>query len=128
MRVKCNKIISPATKEDLGHESPWLKKGSEYSVLAMNWSSKFGMKILIQSEHDNEPCFVDLTGFEIVSQKMPSSWITLTREFGDQILINMLPKSWAYDDFFDEIENENSQAIALFNKEAELIYKEAGKV
>lgn len=124
MRVKCNRIISPATQEDLGDESPWLKKGNEYIVLAMSWSSKFGMEILIQSEHYNEPCFVDLRGFEIISQKIPISWVTITKEFGDQLIINMLPKSWVYDDFFDELEDEKLEAVKLFNKEAELIYQD----
>ena len=129
MRIKCNKIISPTTKEDLGDISPWLKRGHEYTVLAMNWSSKFGMKVFIQSEHYNEPCFVDLEGFEILSQKIPSSWITTTREFGDQLLVTMLPKSWtAYTNFFEELEDEKKEAVALFNEAVELIYREEGKV
>lgn len=125
MRVKCNRIISPTTKKDLGEESPWLKKGNEYIVLAMNWSSKFGMQIFIQSEHYNEPFFVDLEGFEILSQKLPASWITTTQQFGDQFLIHILPASWsAYKNFFEDLEDERPEAVALFNKEAALIYEE----
>ncbi len=81
MRVKCCRIISHTTKEDLGEQSPWLKKGKEYLVLAMAWSSKFGMQIYIQTEQYNEPRFIDLDGFEIVSQKIPSTWITTTQKF-----------------------------------------------
>src|SRR3990167_1477974 len=102
MRIKCNKIISPTTKEDLGSSSLWLKRDSEYIVLAINWSSKFGIKVLIQSENHNEPCFVDLLGFEILNQYIPKSWVTTIKQFGDQLLVTMLPSSWkAYDNFFE---------------------------
>jgi hypothetical protein len=126
VRVKCNKIISHTTKEDLGEQSPWLKKGKEYLVLAMAWSSKFGMQIYIQTEEYNEPRFIDLDGFEIVSQKIPSSWITTTQQFGDQTLVFMFPKSWTSDSFFEEIDDEKSEAVKLFNKEVEQMYREEG--
>jgi len=126
MLVKCNKIISHTTNEDLGDDSPWLKKEKEYLVLAMSWSSKFGMQIYIQTEEYNEPAFIRLEGFEIISQKIPSSWITTTQSFGDQLLVHMLPQSWSYESFFEEIENEKSETIALFNQEVEKMYREEG--
>jgi hypothetical protein len=128
MRVKCNKIISRATKKDLGDKSPWLTKDKEYLVLAMSWSSKFGMDVCIQTEQYNEPAFIRLEGFEIVSQKIPSSWVTTTQQFGDQTLVYMLPKSWNYETFFEEIEDEKSEAVALFNKEVEQICREEGLI
>lgn len=37
----------------------------------------------------------------------------------------MLPKSWSMNkNFFEDLENEKAEAVALFNKEVELIYKE----
>ena len=125
MKVKCAKIISPTTKKDLGEHSPWLKRGKEYIVLALNWSSKFGMQIFIQTEQYNEPRFIFLDGFEIISQKIPVSWSTKTQEFGNQYIMTMQPQSWlSFNNFFDELDDENPEAVALFNKEAELIYKE----
>ena len=124
MRVKCNQVISPITKENLGDESPWLKKNKDYLVLAMSWSSKFGMQIYIQTEQCNEPSFIRLEGFEIISQEIPSSWVTITQQFGDQVLVHMLPKNWNYETFFDEIENEKPEAVELFNKEVEQMYRE----
>jgi hypothetical protein len=126
MRVKCNKIISRVTKKDLGDKSPWLKKDKEYLVLAMSWSSKFGMEIYIQTEQYNEPAFIRLEGFEITSQKIPASWITVTQQFGDQTLVHMLPKSWNYETFFEGIEDEKPEAVALFNKEVEQMYRDEG--
>lgn len=127
MKVKCAKIISPTTKKDLGEQSPWLKRGKEYIVLAMNWSSKFGMQIFIQTEQYNEPRFIFLEGFEVISQKMPASWITTTQEFGDQLIVTMQPKSWlSFNNFFDELDEEKPEAVALFNKEVEQMYREEG--
>lgn len=73
MRVKCNKILSPDTKKDLGSKNPWLMVGNEYIILAMRVSSKNGVEIYIQSEHYKEPFFVDLDGFEMISQSIPIS-------------------------------------------------------
>ena len=124
MLIKCHRIISPATKEDLGEKSPWLQKNKEYVVLALNISNKFGIQACIQTEHHNEPACFDLDGFEVVSQHLPSNWITQVKEVDDQTIIEMLPKNWAYQGFFEELENENLDSIAIFNKEAELIYNE----
>lgn len=128
MLIKCTKIISPVTKEDLGEKSPWLTKGKEYVVLALNVSSKCGMEVCIQTDHYNEPRYITLNGFEIISQTIPKNWVTVSKKIDDETFIDMLPQSWAYEGFFNELEDENHQAIALFNKEAELIYREEGKV
>jgi hypothetical protein len=124
MLIKCNKIISHVTKKDLGDASPWLKKGKEYIVLALNISGKGGIEVCIQTEHYNEPYFILLNGFEILSQQIPSSWITIIKDIYDEKIITMLPKSWAYDDFFIDLEDEKPEALILFNQEAELIYRE----
>jgi|688.fasta_scaffold592465_2 hypothetical protein len=128
MLIKCIKIISPVTKEDLGDKSPWLIKGKEYVVLALNISSKCGIIVCLQTEHYNEPAYFSLNGFEIISQYMPTNWITLTKQIDDETFIDILPQSWSYNGFFIDLEDENYQAIKLFNKEAELIYREEGKI
>lgn len=113
------------TKKDLGSKSPWLTVGNEYIILAMNVSSKNGVEIYIQLEHYKEPFFVDLDGFEMISQSIPTSWVTIIEQREDQTLISMLPKSWSTNKrFFEDLEDEKAEAVALFNKEAELIYKE----
>jgi len=35
-----------------------------------------------------------------------------------------MPKSWVYDSFLEDIDDEEPKTIALFIKEVELIYKE----
>ena len=128
MLVKCNKIISSITKEDLGDQSPWLKRGKEYVVFLLNISSKSGMEVCIQTEHHNELGFFSLNGFEIISRKIPSSWVTTIQDIGDEKIITMLPKSWEYDSFFEDVDDEKPAAVALFNKEAEIMYREEGLI
>ena len=93
----------------------------------MNISSKCGIEVCIQTDHYNEPRYITLNGFEIVSQHIPKSWITLIKQIDDEKFIDMLPQSWADDSFFNDLEDEDHQAIALFNKEAALIYHEENK-
>ncbi|EDP46294.1 hypothetical protein [Rickettsiella grylli] len=124
MIVKCNKIISPVTKEDLGDKSLWLVKGNKYVILALDWSSKDGIEAYIQTEHYKEPRFISLNGFEFISQMIPSSWAIKIQELGDEKIITMLPASWSHDGFFEDVENQELKAIELFNKEVEQIYRE----
>jgi hypothetical protein len=128
MIVKCNKIISFVTKENLGDKSPWLVKGNEYVILALDWSSKGGIEAYIQTEHYKEPRFISLNGFEFISQTIPSSWVTKIQDLGDEKIVTMLPASWSYDGFFEDVENQKLKAIELFNKEVEQIYREEGMI
>lgn len=120
MKVRCRKIISSTTEEDLGNTSPWLSIDKEYIVLAIEVSLQSGISILIQTDHYNEPVFIALQGFEIMSQHIPSNWITHIN--GD--IVAILPKSWLYNSFFEDLEDQEAKAMELFKKESELIYNE----
>ncbi len=126
MKVLCRKAISRTTKEDLGETSPWLQLGKEYVVLALNYEEKSGFDIYIQTEDHYEPRFMSLCGFEVLNQNIPSSWVTIIDEVYGRKVITMLPASWNYDDFFEDMEDQKPEAIALFNKEAEMMYREEG--
>lgn len=127
MKVLCRKIISP-TGKDLGESSPWLKVGNEYVVFAMLIAEDSGIQIYIQTEHYNEPHFSSLIGFEFINQNIPSSWITVFRESNGRKVMTMLPASWNYDNFFEDMEDQNPKAIELFNMEVKEIYHEEGMI
>lgn len=124
MRVICRRIISQTTGEDMGSSSPWLKLDKEYVVLALSCGENIGIHIYIQTENFNDPYFVGIQGFEFVNQHIPSSWITVASESYGRKVLTMLPASWNYDDFFEDMNDQKPEAIKLFNKEAELIYRE----
>ena len=58
MRVVCRKIINATMGVDMGESNPWLKKGKEYVVLALNFCEGSGIDIYIQTEDYNEPRFI----------------------------------------------------------------------
>lgn len=125
MKVLCRKIISPSGK-DLGDNSPWLKLGKEYVVLAIVLAENSSMQIYIQTEDDHEPHFFSLPGFEFINQNIPALWITKIVEVHGRKVMSMLPASWNYESFFEDMENQDLKAIDLFNKEVEQMYREEG--
>ena len=125
MKLKCRKIFSP-TGKDLGDSSPWFRVNNEYIVLAMVFVEKSGLQVYTQTEHYDEPHFTDLVGFEFINQKLPSTWITTWHESHERKVMTMLPASWNYESFFEDMENQDPKAIELFNKEVEQIYREEG--
>ena len=127
MKIKCNKIISP-TGKNLGDDSPWIKLNNEYVVLAMTFTEQSGIYVYIQTEHYDEPHFTSLIGFEFLNQKIPSSWITVFKETRGRKSMTLLPESWNYGSFFEDIGNEDPKAVELFNQEVEKIYREEGLI
>jgi hypothetical protein len=128
MKVLCKKIISAITKEELTEQNPlWIPrliKGNEYTVLALSYCEGSGLQIYIQTEDNGEPGFFDLDGFEFLNQKIPMSWVTVFSESYGRKVMTILPSSWNYESFFEDIENEDPKAVELFNKEVEQIYRE----
>ena len=129
MIIKCNNVLSPATKENLGEKSPWLKKNQKYIALAMEYVEWGGWSVYLITDHHDEPGFFSMDGFEVISQKIPSSWITTVEEIPEadgKKVITMLPASWNYPSFFEDIEDQDPRAIELYNKEVEIMYREEG--
>jgi hypothetical protein len=122
MIVKCRRLISYMTKEELDFCS-WLTLDKEYVVLELEVDPKSGINIIIHTDDDNEPGRTYLDGFEIVSQHMPSNWAPKMDENG---IYYLMPKSWMYEEFFEEVEDEKPHAVELFKKEATIIYQEEG--
>ena len=127
MRVKCNRLISQTTLQEL-ENSPWVTLDKKYLVLALVIGPRVGISIYINTEHYNEPGFFSITGFEMISQNIPSSWTTVVENINGDKVITMLPRSWNYETFFEEVEDGNLKAVELFNHEAEKMYREEGLV
>ncbi len=124
MKVLCKKIFNSTTGEDMGSEDGWRKVGKEYTVLSMSYVKHEGIYISFQTENHGDPSLFHLRGFEFVSDYIPSSWVTGVEEFEGSTYVSMLPESWKYSSFFDDVENEEPHAMKLFKEEAEKIYRE----
>ena len=110
------------TYEDLGDSSPWLTIGKSYVVLAVKFTLKAGVFVLIHSDNYGVPIFINLLGFEVESKLIPPSWDTVNY-YGD---IYMMPKSWMYEAFLDEVEERVPEAIDLFYLEAKKMNQQEG--
>ncbi len=120
MIIKCNKLISATTKEEM-IVSPWVTLGKKYIVLGLQINKHRGVMALIKSDHHNQPIFVDLDGFEIVSQQMSKNWVV---KVVDNFYHYLLPKNWSYEDFLGDLEDEKPKAMKLFQEETEIMYQE----
>jgi hypothetical protein len=122
MIIKCVKFVSETTKKELS-SSPWLTINKKYVVLTVKVKPSKGISVIIYSDHYGEPIFSSLDGFEIISQHIPSNWAPKMDENG---IYYLMPKSWMYEEFFEEVEDEKPHAVELFKKEATIIYQEEG--
>lgn len=124
MIIQCKKYISQTSKEKLDN-LPWLAKDKYYIALALVFKSDMGLGVFIQPEGSRDPCLVYLDGFEIITQTLPKNWVTTTeRVFENYDEIIMLPESWNYPGFFEDLDDHEPKAVELFIKEATKIYNE----
>lgn len=107
MKVKCVKIINPATGCDLGSRSPWLTVGDVYTVLALTMEAGIITRVLLESNENAEPKDFYFNQFEVIDDSAPKSWVARTGgtdiEFhGPEILLE--------DDFWERFDDGDERA------------------
>jgi hypothetical protein len=112
MKVRCS-IITDA----LGNpstSSPWLTIGKTYHVLAVELDSH--NRWLLRLVGDCEPGvgLFPLTQFEIVSAKVPDTWV-LSWNRGSQFELS--PASWLARNFWDRYFDHDDDASRVFDYE-----------
>lgn len=113
MKVKCLKILSPATGKDLGEKSTWLTAGKEYVVLALTLEFDEIVKVLIESDEGSLKDFY-FNQFEITDSSYPENWIT---KCGENSIVWKAPESWLVDGFWDRLDDGEEEAIAEYMEE-----------
>lgn len=125
MRVKCKRIISAATGEDISYkpnQSFTLER--DYVVLGIRCTVKTGIELLIITDHYNSLARVHSQGFEFISQYIPSSWISQVSLYYDIQEMWLLPESWSEKGFFSAFDDEVPEAMEKFRKEVIKMYDE----
>jgi hypothetical protein len=116
MLIQC-KLLA----DDIKTQYPLIDHNKKYLVIALRILLNKGIFVAIENALDNLPVFINLQGFEIISQKIPKNWeIKLIDESG----FDYMPKSWMQDNFFKNLKQKQAEAIRLYNKEIEIIYQE----
>jgi hypothetical protein len=76
---------------------------------------------LVGDNSDEMPAIYEASQFEIVSELIPSNWgITV---FNKSIII-LGPTVWQKEDFWDSSYDLDPEALRIYKREAEIIFKE----
>lgn len=111
MKVRCIKILSPATGKDLGQKSPWLTVGKIYMALALTIESGEVTRVLIESDEDNVPKDFFINQFEVIDENEPDNWIS---KDGPGDTVWKAPASWLEEDFWDRFDDGDEQALNTY--------------
>lgn len=114
MKIKCVKIISPTTGEDLGAKSPWLTVGKTYVVLALTLQFGIPVRALIEDDSNGEPTDFSIDQFEVIDDSEPSNWIV---KQGDRGISWKSPNAWLDADFWDKFDEGEESAVRNYFEE-----------
>lgn len=110
MRVKCKKIKSDG-KNISDVTDGWFTVGNEYIVIGISFNSQFEPKYLLFSEKEECPVLREMSFFEMVDSKAPSSWYLAVCWNQDCLLE---PKAFDKPQFWDDFHSGKEWARTLF--------------
>lgn len=119
MKVRCIKIISPATGEELV-ESGWVQIGYEYVVIAIAAVPRKSVQFQILTE-DSTPSWWDSQMFVTVSSRIPSNWVALISSGGN---LDVAPQPWLEPGFWEKYFDGDAHAREVFDEELVKILSE----
>jgi hypothetical protein len=116
MKVRCLRIASPATGEELD-KSSWLTVGREYVVLQI--VALPGREVLLRLEGDKpgSPGLWESSLFETVDTGIPASWSAHVDEDGN---LSIGPDAWRRQGFWDDFFDDDPEAVREYHALAEL--------
>lgn len=122
MRVRCVKIINPATLE-VDASSAWVRVGDEYVVLEMMSSTgrKFSLRIL---HADNSTGIWESEMFVGTDPSIPSNWVARISEGGG---LRMGPQRWLEPGFWDQYFDDEPAAAEAYEQELAIILAESNR-
>src|SRR5690348_15569454 len=90
------------------NQSNWLKESMEYVVLEL-LINKAGAFYRILTENSAGPTLHSSNVFEIVSDKIPSSWV-VTAGYAEAFYLIMSPAKWSITGFWEDYFDNKSDA------------------
>ena len=116
MRVRCTKIINPATGEP-NDTSSWLRIGHEYIVLEILAVPDRRVTLRVLGE-DNSVALWDAEMFEVVDGTIPPNWVASVGPSGD---LSLAPRRWLAGGFWEAFFDHDPDAISSFDHELAVI-------
>lgn len=116
MRVRCVRIVSPATGAVLA-DSPWLRVGGEYAVLTVMAEPE--RRPLLRVLHEGGPSLWDSGMFETVDDRLPDSWVARVRDGG---IVEFGPARWLEPGFWEAYFDDDPRAVTSYEDELARMY------
>lgn len=124
MRVKCINIYNQIS-EKYEEKSLSLTIGKEYLIIEMIIYPGDEVIYRLICDDLTTPALFDSKQFIIISNKIPSNW-KINQRFADGCnAITLAPEPWLELGFWGDYFDSNPEAIAVYEKEKEIIYAEA---
>lgn len=120
MRVLCQREPGKFPDEN----ESWLEKGKEYIVMMTKADLFNGFSYCLMSKDKKKLAWFSVNGFEVLSQEIPSTWITAEMQVQGNSALIMLPEKWHYDSFLSDLNSGEKTAQEIFEAETRKMYKE----
>ena len=116
MKVRCVRLIgNDGNPKD---KSVWLTIGNIYHVLSVEQGTDRRWMLRLMGDEPNGLALFQLQQFEIVSSKIPDSWIIVWPK--DNFFV-LRPGSWNQVGFLERYYDKDPDAIRLFEEERQKI-------
>ena len=112
MKVRCTKLISTTGKPQ--EQSSSLTLGRVYHVLAVSLDTNGDWRLRLVSDSEMRPALFRFKQFEVISDKIPSTWIVSWNENG---FFQLTPHAWDQPGFWEKYYDRDPEAIQIFEEE-----------
>ena len=119
MSVRCNRIVSPTTGEEMA-TSPWLTVGREYDVLEV--VSEPGREVLLRvvTDESASPGLWDSRLFTTVETHIPRTWSVVVHADGS---VTLGPTAWRSPGFWESYFDGDSEAVREYELVVETLHE-----
>jgi len=125
MKVKCKHIYNEIKKE-YQLTSSALTVGKEYLVIEIYISSEMKIRYRLPCDQNNQPALFDASQFEIVSERIPSTWIVRGKGALGNTGIVFGPKVLQEPGLWERIFDQDEEALKIYRREGGILMAEEG--
>ena len=112
MKVRCTKLID--TRGNPQEQSSSLTLGRVYHVLSVLLGINGEWKLRVITDGEKRPALFRLKQFEVISAKIPNTWIVI---WNDKGFFQLTTHAWSQPGFWEKYYDRDPEAIQIFEDE-----------
>jgi len=112
MKVRCIKLLD--SRGNPQTQAPWLTVGEVYQVMSVILGTDAKWALRLVGDGLNGLALFRLEEFEIVSAKIPSSWIVTWSSKG---VFELTTEPWCQSGFWERYYDKDPEAVRIFENE-----------